>query len=380
MDNERYDVALAPCEDYSPERVRAAMSEALDAVGGLDWVKPGMRIAVKPNLVTFKKPDAAATTHPALLAELCERLTERGASVVIGDSPGGTYSQPLLSAVYSHTGMNALEREGVQINRDFSVAEAECAGGAVLKRFQYTAYLDGADAVICFAKLKTHGMMGMSGAVKNLFGVIPGTQKPEYHYRFPNVSDFANMLIDLNEHFKPSLCLMDAVWGMEGNGPTAGTPRRIGALMAARSPYALDLAAAELIGIDADELVTLRLAFERGLAPRSVRELRVSGDLEALKAEGFRVIPPQNLDFSDKFLILNGFIRSCLSPNPVLEPEECVRCGECGRICPANAIKPREGLPVIDRRACIHCFCCQEFCPKGAIKVKRPVIARILTK
>jgi uncharacterized protein (DUF362 family) len=108
----------------------------------------------------------------------------------------------------------------------------------VLKSFTYTAWLDACDAIIDFCKLKSHGMMGMSAAAKNLFGVIPGTMKPEYHFRFPDMRDFARMLVDINDYFaeKVKITLVDAVEGMEGNGPTKGTPRHIGVLLASASP------------------------------------------------------------------------------------------------------------------------------------------------
>ena len=220
-----YDVSVVPCPSYAPAVCRAALEAALAPLGGLDWVRPGMRIAVKANLVTAMRPEKAATTHPVLLAELTKLLTARGASVVIGDSPSGLYTPAALQAVYRAAGLSLAEEAGAVLNRDCSQAEAVFPEARVAKTFQYTAWLDGADAVIDFCKLKSHGMMGLSAAAKNLFGTIPGTMKPEYHFRYPDPADFARMLVDLAEYWRPRLCLVDAVVAMEGNGPTAGTPR-----------------------------------------------------------------------------------------------------------------------------------------------------------
>lgn len=214
------DAAIAACPDYEAETCRAALRQVLAPFGGLAWVKPGMRIAVKANLVSAMKPERAATTHPMLLRVLTEALVRRGASVVVGDSPGGTYAAGHLNAVYRACGLAAVEEAGGTLNRNFAQREADLPDARVAKHITYTAYLDDADAIISFCKLKSHGMLALSAATKNLFGAIPGTIKPEYHYRYPDPMDFAGMLIDLNEHFRPRLYLVDAVVAMEGNGPT----------------------------------------------------------------------------------------------------------------------------------------------------------------
>ena len=172
-------VRFAPCPDYSPEACRRAVAAA---AGSLEWVKPGMRIGVKLNLVHAAPPEAAATTHPALVRALVELLQARGATVVLGDSPGGLYTAAYLDRVYRSCG---LTDTGAGLNHDCSIGQGTFPQGRVLRQFQYTAWLDGCDAIINFCKLKTHGMLAMTCAVKNLFGTIPGTMKPEYHFRFP---------------------------------------------------------------------------------------------------------------------------------------------------------------------------------------------------
>lgn len=373
-----FDTAVVGCPDYSEQAVSAALDEALGASGGLDWVYPGMRIVIKPNLVSFKKPEAAATTHPALLRALCVRLLERGARLTIGDSPGGPHSIALLNRVYSATGMTELEKLGVKLNSDMGQRLADYPQGGTLKRFRYTSYLDASDAIIDFCKLKSHGMMGMSAAVKNLFGVIPGLVKPEMHYQFPQLSDFADMLIDLNEYFKPRLTIVDAVTGMEGDGPTAGTPRSIGAVVVSRSTYYADLVCAALIGLNPLGVPTIKAAHERGLAPESCSALNVYGDISRFIVPDFEVKPIHALKFMEQNNPLGRLASACLAQRPRLRKNLCVGCGECLRMCPAGAISIRRGYPFIDRKKCIRCFCCQEFCPGAALKVHRPIAARII--
>ncbi|MBQ5820094.1 MAG: DUF362 domain-containing protein, partial [Clostridia bacterium] len=216
-------VSVVPCADYDPIRAKEALVAVLAPLGGLDWVKEGMTVAVKANLVTFMKPEKAGTTHPVLLCALVGLLKEKGARVIVGDSPGGLYTKAFVEKVYSVTGLKAVEEAGGELNRDFSIADATYPEAKEAKTFTYTAWLDKADAIIDFCKLKTHGMMAMSGAAKNMFGAIPGTAKPEYHYRFPDPDRFSDMIVDLDEYFAPRLSITDGIVGMEGNGPTAGT-------------------------------------------------------------------------------------------------------------------------------------------------------------
>ena len=375
-----YDVAVVRCKTYDVEAVKPALEEAVNAVNGLDFVMPGMKIIIKPNLVSFKKPDAAATTHPALLEALVEMLLARGADVTIGDSPGGPHSLPLLNRVYAATGMDRLEKLGAKLNRNMNEKTVDFPEGKVLKNFTYTEYLDEADAIIDFCKLKSHGMLGMSAAVKNLFGTIPGLKKPEVHYKFQNDAEFADMLVDLNEYFKPRLAICDAVVGMEGNGPTAGTPRQIGAIIASKSTYYADVVGAELIGMNIDGLPTLQAAYERGFAPASSKNLRVYGDIRALTVDDFKAPPVRGLSFMRKGNVLHFISKAALEHKPTLKKRLCVGCGECARMCPAKAIEMKNKKPHINREKCIRCFCCQEFCPRAAMVAHRPLAAKVLNK
>lgn len=210
--------------------------------------------------------------------------------------------------------------------------------------------------------------------------------KPEYHFQFPNARDFARMIVDLDEYFQPVLSISDAVIGMEGNGPTAGTPRKIGAVLASRSPHKLDLACAKIIGLAPNQVPTLEAALERGLIPEHVEDLSFTGQLEDFVVSDFKLVENRNsLEFRNLFPGVLGewtsnTVKRLLSSVPKVQKNECVGCKKCQQICPAKAITMQHNLPHIDRNRCIRCFCCQEFCPKGAMQVHRPAIARLLNK
>ncbi len=378
-------VSVVPCKDYTMERCREALLEVLAPLGGLDWVTGGMKIAVKVNLISGMKPAAAGTTHPNLVCALTGLLTGRGASVTVGDSPGGLYNASFVGAVYAASGYREIEKHGGALNQNFSQRTVSFPEGKVCRSFPYTAWLDGADAVIDFCKLKTHGMMAYTGAAKNLFGVIPGTKKPEFHYQFSNPAGFARMLVDLDEYVKPRLSICDAVVAMEGNGPTAGTPRPMGYLAASASPHELDLLCAATIGLERDGVPTLAAAYERGLIPASAGDLETAGDWRRYITPDFKRIEAQSsLLFSghDGFFgrVRGRILQKMICPRPELDAELCAGCGRCREVCPAKAIEIKEKKPRIDRSKCIHCFCCQEFCPKGAMKQHRTAIARFLNQ
>ncbi|MBQ1820994.1 MAG: DUF362 domain-containing protein [Clostridia bacterium] len=377
-------VSIVPCADYAPETCVSALTAVLEPLGGLDWVKPGMKIVIKANLVAGAKPDRAVTTHPALLAALTRLLKARGASVTIGDSPGNLFNASVLNRVYAVSGLAQAEAAGAVLNRDFSEKDAYAPDAVQAKRFTYTGWLNSCDAIINFCKLKSHGMMSLSAAAKNMFGTIPGTMKPEYHYRFPNPNDFADMIVDLDEYWKPVLHLCDAVTAMEGNGPTQGTPKHVGCLMASKNPHCLDVLAATVIGLKPMEVPTIAAANRRGLAPETVDGLTVSGDWKPFLQTDFELIRNRNsilfVGGNNVFSrTVRGVMNACLQSKPKVKTRACIGCGKCRDICPAHTIAIANKKAVIDRKNCIKCFCCQKFCPVGAMRVHRSPVAKLLT-
>ena len=226
--------------------------------------------------------------------------------------------------------------------------------------------------------------MGMTAAVKNLYGVIPGTMKSEYHFLHTDPLDFANMLVDLNEFVRPVLCLCDGVEIMEGNGPTQGTPRHLGLVLAGRDPYELDRLSASILTLKEDEIPYMTAAKQRGLFTSEGPEeyaaeaakYAVSGFVRSGSTCSWFVPDPD-----DKLVkkILKKGLYILMRSKPVPD-ESCTGCGHCVRGCPAKAIELVDKKAKIDRRKCVRCFCCQEFCPTGAMKVKRSLVARLAAK
>lgn len=361
-------------DDYDDIKVYAAVSAALDALGAASDIKPGMRIVIKPNLITLKAPSTAAVTHPAVVGAVARWLSEHGAdNVTLAESPGGPYNSEYIKRVYHISGMDGIGY-GLRLNGDFSSQPVYCPESFANRSFNIITPIANADYIIDICKLKTHAMTGFSGGIKNLFGVIPGLEKPQIHYRWPQIEDFSRMLVELAQTVKPALTVIDAVEAMEGNGPTGGSVYPLHMLLASRDLYTQDCFAARLMGLDPREIVMLRQALDAGLARPG--EITLAGDAPPEGLTPFRRPDAISLDFTDN---LPGFLKKpfaffagkILKSYPVLRPAHCIGCGKCAESCPAKIIQIVNGKAKFTRRGCISCFCCQEMCPAKAISVRR---------
>ena len=376
-------VSIVKCNDYEAEKVYQAVSRSIELLGGMKkFIRPGMKVVLKCNLLMRKKPEEAATTHPEVAAAVARLVKEAGATPIIADSPGGLFTQHALKTVYHACGMEEIaRRDDIALNDNVGEVRVSHPEGKIIRSLTVMKLLQETDAVIDIAKLKTHGMTMYTGAVKNLFGVIPGTTKAEYHLRMKRLEDFSNMLVDICTYVRPVLSVMDAVVGMEGHGPSAGDPRQIGAILASESPFALDVTACSMIGIDPEKVCTVRRAEERGLCGSRLRDLTLLGDpMEELIVRDFRIPEHKHVGFVEQYVSgdsrIGRFINDHFGPRPVFLPEGCVGCGDCARNCPPKAITMVERKPEVDLKKCIRCYCCQELCPQKTIEIKRSWVFR----
>lgn len=377
-------VSIERCSDYSSDTISLALHRTFENLGGIEkYIKPGMKVALKPNLVMRKRPEEAATTHPSLVRELTKIIQNAGGIVTIIDSPGGLYNAIVLKSVYSVCGMEKVAQEtGAKLNFDLSVTEADNHIAKYLKQVTILKPLLDADIIINLPKLKTHGQMVYTGAVKNMFGAIPGAIKAEYHLRMANYDDFANVLIDIFLCIKPSLNIMDAVVGMDGYGPTAGNPKQIGLLLAGESAFELDLTALNIVNTDPMLVPIIKHGAARGLCPDDLKHTELVGeDIKDVKVQNFTI--PQldmlkAIQFYDKGIL--KLLINYMKPKPVFIHKQCIGCSDCARSCPAQIIDMKDKKPKADLSKCIRCFCCQELCPAKAITIKKPFITKFLTR
>jgi len=376
-------VALVRCESYDEAEVGAAVKRGLDLLGGpAAFVKPGEKIVLKPNVLIGTHPDKCVTTHPAVFVAVGRLLKAAGAAVYYGDSSGyGAAEWHLKRAHLKQAG----DAEGFTMADFDNGVPVSHHSGVLMKQFTIARGVREADGLVSLPKLKTHGFMRFTGAVKNQFGCIPGLLKPPYHVSLPDPYDFAAMLVDLNTLLRPRVYVMDGVVGMEGNGPHGGRPRRLNVLLFSTDPVALDATACRIVNLDPEVTPTAEAGEKAGLGTYRAENIEILGDaLQSFFTADFqarRAAPARQRPSR-----LNTLTKNLISERPVIDNGKCTRCGTCIEMCP---LKPRgvgwpgddrTRAPSFDYARCIRCFCCQEVCPEGAITVGKPLLGKLMAR
>lgn len=365
-------VSVSKCNSYGALEVARSLQDVLEPIGGIGaFVRPGDKVLLKINLLRNSSPDDAVTTHPALIEAVINAVKKAGGVPVVGDSPGGPNTPKLVNKMIATTGVGEVcERTGAEfVVFDRDIVKINRTEGKLYASFNVGRIVRDADVVISLPKLKTHGFMKLTGAVKVLFGVIPGMEKAQFHLKVPDRMDFADMLLDIYLAVKPALSIMDAVVGMEGNGPSGGEPKLIGALIASTDAVALDFIASEIIGFDPLDVYTNRAALERGLTS-GMDGIGVIG-VPVLEISPKSFTPPTS-DLSDRIpRMLVRFLKDIATSRPYLAaPAKCTGCGTCKQTCPSSAITIVGKRPQFNYAECIRCYCCEELCQELAIERK----------
>jgi uncharacterized protein (DUF362 family)/NAD-dependent dihydropyrimidine dehydrogenase PreA subunit len=370
-------VVLVKCEDYS--NAVKALAFGLELLGGVEqFCKPGDTLLLKPNLLLGDNPEHGSTTHPFVFEAAAHLFKSGGATLFYGDSPG--FGSPQGAAKSS--GLETIaSRLGITL-ADFSeIIDAPKPDGILMKQFQIAKGLGDVDGVINLPKFKTHGLTRLTGAVKNLFGCLPGAQKAAFHARLPDEVRFAQMLVDLAGLISPRLHIMDGVIGMEGNGPRNGTLRKVGVILLSTNPHALDYCVARLMNLDPGLVPTLKVAQEYGFLDSD--QIVILGEpIETLVIEDFDVNRAKASTTGSQGFYMDIF-KQWVTPRPVIDQEKCSRCGRCVSICPVTPkalrfINGRRQPPQYDYHVCIRCYCCQEMCPDEAINIITPPLGKLI--
>jgi len=377
-------VSIASCQTYEYKALESAIHNSFKAIGGIEkYINRGDTVLLKANLLMKKKPEEVTTTHPMMIRVLGDVLVSYGAKVIVGDSPGGPFNEKVLKQLYAYCGYDeALENSSIKLNYNVKEKESYLESAKIVKKVNILDVISEVDHVISVAKFKTHQMTKFTGAVKNLFGIIPGVQKVEYHFRMPKINDFADALVDICLHAKPTLAFMDAVVGMEGDGPSAGEPRNIGCILASESPFHLDVVASTIAGIKPLEVPTTERAALRGLCAGDLSDISLVGEpLDSFILGNFKSPVIKQVKMIDRFpQFLEKPLNYYFKPRPVFDKATCIGCGECERACPPKAIEMQNEKPALRLDECIRCFCCQELCPAKAVKIHRSWLLKKVLK
>jgi uncharacterized protein (DUF362 family)/NAD-dependent dihydropyrimidine dehydrogenase PreA subunit len=368
-------VFVARASSYEGKKLRRAIEAIVDAAGGWDKVSPlGRPVLIKPNLMAAREPARAVTTHPAFIRVLGELLVARGREVIVGDSPAGAVRG--IKRVWENTGAAEAARAAgarlVSFEAEGSVPRP--VKSRFVEELRVTRFCDEA-TVIGVAKLKTHFLTILTGAVKNCLGVIPGLAKAELHRRAPHPDDFAELLVDLLPALAPRFNFVDGVVGLEGDGPASGEARSFGLVVGGYNAAAVDVALAYILGLGADDVPTVKLSVERGLTPPAPDIVTLDAaytdlvfdDVAMPGSLWLRHLPRPLLRFAGRQFVIK----------PAVKVDNCTGCKRCVESCPVGAARMNGDVAEIDASTCIECLCCYETCADDAVYLKPSRVARL---
>lgn len=324
----------------------------------------GKRVVIKPNVLRASQAVEGIVTHPAVLRAVVEKVESLGpASLVVGDNPG-LFSYGANEAAFEQTGLMAaagghyrnigLDAVPVPFQREY--LDTVTVSRAILD----------ADILISLPKFKTHGLTVMTGAIKNSYGILPGAQKARLHKIAGSPAQFHELVVAVYRLRVPDLFIVDAIVGMQGNGPASPDLRDIGLILAGDNGVAVDAVIATMMGVDPGRLGFLRRAAADGLGSWRLADIHVDGVLSLLP--DFQ-LPPLGGEALQNNAAVQEMLESKSRLTPQADPEGCTGCGTCVEQCPAEALTLMDALPEVDMTRCVTCFCCQEMCPEKVMRL-----------
>lgn len=373
-------VSIERCAGYKLEQVTKSVRASVEAIGGIDqYVRPGERVLVKPNLLAAYPPERAVTTHPIFLIAVIKLIQDAGAKVLFGDSP----SQAIRGVDFHWraTGMDEVAaRTGAQlVNFEGASSRIVALNNPFVPRAHITRISDEVDRIVAVPKLKTHGLTLFTGAVKGQFGMVPGLNKSNFHKIAPNPDDFAAIMAAIYQAVPADLVIMDGIVGMQGNGPANGEPGDLNLVIAGEDGVAVDYAASRIIGFRDGEIGIERAAVNMRLGVANAAEIDFVGvSIEEARVRNFK-LPSNALIRRIPRPVLRALGRFVVT-KPVIDNRKCTRCMACVQNCPVNAVAEIDGRLRINEKACIECLCCQESCEFQAVFIRRSFLARCLSQ
>jgi uncharacterized protein (DUF362 family)/Pyruvate/2-oxoacid:ferredoxin oxidoreductase delta subunit len=355
---------------YNYEILRPLVFEIMDTLGCCEMIKERERVLIKPNLLIAAKPGDAVLTHSLLVKAVAEYVLGKGAVPQVSDSPALGSFRKILKDSGIEDALRGLNVECREFKESQPVDIGKPFGMIDLARDAAEA-----DVIINLPKLKTHGQMLLTLAVKNMFGCVVGLRKPGWHMKMgANREMFARLIVQICQRVKPSITILDGILAMEGEGPgKRGVPRPLGVIIAGRDAFAVDAAVCRMLGLRPDTVPSLKAAKDLGLLDETPEIEGALPEISDFKLPTLSPLIPGPR-------ILHGFIRRHLLQRPVCDQDLCQMCGKCRDFCPAQVIRFGEKELYFDYGRCIRCYCCLEVCPDGALHAVEPVAGRMLRR
>jgi len=325
----------------------------------------GKKVFIKPNVLRSSTASENIVTNPSVLRAVIEKVQAMDPdSIIVGDNPG-LFSYGANEESFTKTGLKEAALGHYQnIGNDSQKVDfnARFMPSVIVSR----AVLE-ADIFISLPKFKTHGLTVLTGAIKNSYGILPGAQKAMLHKIAGNPERFHEVIVDVFRIRVPDLFIVDAIVGMEGNGPASPDLRDIGLVLASDNAVAVDAVIATMMGCEPGRLRFLQKAREAGLGDYDLKSIEVIGDLKRLP--DFK-LPPLGGEATMQNEAIQTMLYNRTLLRPQADPGKCTGCGTCIDHCPVSALSIIENIPHVDAGMCIACFCCQEMCPEKAITLR----------
>ncbi len=366
--------AIFRVESYDDELLFSVVKKHFEAHNIESEIPKNGKVVLKPNLLADKEAVFSVTTNPRFVYAIIRYLKEIGVNdITVADCPGGSallFTQ--MQDLYKKCEYDFLA-EYAKLNLDFESRDVATPEGFKNKKFNIINVIADADYIINIPKVKTHNLTCMTAAVKNLFGSIPGLQKPAFHAKYPNADDFSDMLIELAMTVKPDFTIVDAIDVMEGNGPANGKRRHVGVTFSSKDIFALDKFIAQSVEIPLDTVKTIAASERKGCLDS---EIEATGDTD-FKID-YPVVLPDPIAAKNTKNKLSANLKMArekiddmfFNIYPEMN-DKCVLCRKCVMTCPKQALSVENKKVVLNKKACIGCLCCDECCPKGAVNIRK---------
>ncbi|ABR56467.1 protein of unknown function DUF362 [Methanococcus aeolicus Nankai-3] len=350
-------------------------NKILDKVFNNLNLKEYNKILIKPNVLGPYPPERNATTHPLFLEWVILYLLNNEVDknkIIVGDSSGyntkNSFEVSRIKEICEKHNIKWLPFEGDE------TVEIEVMGNEL----HLPKSLVDSDLIINLPKLKTHILMKYTGAVKNLYGCIPGGMKPKLHGIYSKENDFAKFVGELHNVItknKKTISIMDGINGMEGNGPSNGKSINSKIVIASNSAIAVDILASQYMGYNENDIITNNI-LKNGAKLNILCVDNNDNDSNNDNPIDINEIPKMKFKKPDTYFMMSilppkviKLIFSIMVQKPKIHKRRCRKCKICEMVCPVNAITISNFK--VDAKKCINCYCCHEMCGFDAIILKR---------
>lgn len=362
-------VALVYCDSYESDSVKQGIERIFALLGDQAKLYNDHDVLLKPNLCLPEPYEKALTTHPEVMKQVGIYVMRTGKQVIVGDTPVGKSDPERRKRLWEATGTNAvISNSGFSrsdLDQNISIHRLKIRAKEIIIPISSDIFTY---RVVNLPKMKSHGYMLLTGAVKNLYGVLPEYTKKRLHRELENKEQFSELLMRLYQIVGCRLHIMDGIVAIEGEGPgVKGVPRKMHVLLASQDGVAVDTLAACLMNIDPLQVPTNYMALQMGFGYKDLSDLELVGDpVEPLIARDFHlpIIDSHTDRVSEKLFALSTY-----SVN--VNRDECRLCGSCIENCPGDAMHMVDSVIQIDPQRCKSCLVCHEVCPYGAVVFKQ---------